>query len=323
MGRSLLFSLPLALLIALPPAATSAATSATDCGKNFQTQLDCWREQARQRAGQGKPLTVTLWQPLQLDDSARAMNLADYQDAFGQYRLAVSIPAGHTSGPGGTVLLILAGRRYVAPDSQVTTLLQQDLAVLGAVCRDELCSVIGPAAAEPTVDGQALLDRRLALPLARSAKTKQRPAPAPSPDPSPGFSWRTAFLVLLVGLLALLGVVVLLGRGLRLSTGSRSAGPAGRARPAGAAVPAGSGEPAGRPLRRRYGRQVAIPPGPRRTAIVRTDLHPQGYVEVDRCLFRAVWANHQAPAPAPGASIDVVQGVGADADILLALPQEH
>ncbi|WP_055714246.1 hypothetical protein, partial [Streptomyces torulosus] len=40
----------------------------------------------------------------------------------------------------------------------------------------------------------------------------------------------------------------------------------------------------------RHGRQVSARPAHTRTAVVRTELHPQGYVELDRVLYRAVWA---------------------------------
>src|SRR5690606_4496815 len=50
--------------------------------------------------------------------------------------------------------------------------------------------------------------------------------------------------------------------------------------------------------------------GPRRTATVRTALHPQGYVEMDRCLYRAEWSEPDVPPPAPGAPVAIVEGAG-------------
>jgi hypothetical protein len=69
-------------------------------------------------------------------------------------------------------------------------------------------------------------------------------------------------------------------------------------------------------------RRTAIPSGPRRTATVRTELHPQGYVEIGGCLHRAVWADPDRPPPAPGGLTDVVKGTGRNAGILLAVPPQ-
>jgi len=38
---------------------------------------------------------------------------------------------------------------------------------------------------------------------------------------------------------------------------------------------------------------------------VRTELHPQGYVELDGCLFRATWAEPGDRHPRPGDSVRV------------------
>ena len=74
---------------------------------------------------------------------------------------------------------------------------------------------------------------------------------------------------------------------------------------------------------------AAAPPAPRpaelHRATVATDLHPQGYVEIDECLYRAVWSEPGEPPPDPGEPVEVglpdVRGAGRDADVLLAFPQ--
>ncbi|ULR53091.1 hypothetical protein [Streptomyces deccanensis] len=70
----------------------------------------------------------------------------------------------------------------------------------------------------------------------------------------------------------------------------------------------------------RYGRHVGARPAHARTAVVRTELHPQGYVEVDRVLRRAVWAEPGRPPPAPGSLVDVTEARDRDADVLYAFP---
>ncbi|MGW1669916.1 hypothetical protein [Streptomyces sp. NPDC002324] len=70
----------------------------------------------------------------------------------------------------------------------------------------------------------------------------------------------------------------------------------------------------------RYGRQVGPRPTQSRTAVVRTELHPQGYVELDRVLRRAVWAEPGRPPPAPGALVDVTDARERDTEVLYAFP---
>ncbi|MFF9775645.1 hypothetical protein ACF1HJ_18560 [Streptomyces sp. NPDC013978] len=70
----------------------------------------------------------------------------------------------------------------------------------------------------------------------------------------------------------------------------------------------------------RYGRHVGARPAHARTAVVRTELHPQGYVEVDRVLRRAVWAEPGRPPPAPGSLVDVTEARDRDSDVLYAFP---
>jgi len=74
------------------------------------------------------------------------------------------------------------------------------------------------------------------------------------------------------------------------------------------------------PTAPRYGRQVGARTGPARTATVRTALHPQGYVELDRILYRAVWAEPGRPPPVPGGLVDVTDARERDSDVLYAFP---
>jgi hypothetical protein len=71
---------------------------------------------------------------------------------------------------------------------------------------------------------------------------------------------------------------------------------------------------------RRHGPQAGARTGPSRTAVVRTELHPQGYVEFDRVLYRAVWAEPDRPPPAPGGLVDVTEPRDPDSGVLHAFP---
>ncbi|MFI0963261.1 hypothetical protein ACH4S8_17925 [Streptomyces sp. NPDC021080] len=74
------------------------------------------------------------------------------------------------------------------------------------------------------------------------------------------------------------------------------------------------------PAPRGHGRRVGAVPGPARPAVVRTELHPQGYVEVDDVLYRAVWAEPGRVPPAPGGLVDVTEAGERDSDVLYAFP---
>ncbi|MET7986366.1 MULTISPECIES: hypothetical protein [unclassified Streptomyces] len=74
------------------------------------------------------------------------------------------------------------------------------------------------------------------------------------------------------------------------------------------------------PAPRSRGRRVGNVPGPARPAVVRTELHPQGYVEVDHVLYRAVWAEPGRPPPTPGGLVDVTEAGERDSDVLYAFP---
>ncbi|MCZ4121968.1 hypothetical protein [Streptomyces sp. H39-S7] len=67
-------------------------------------------------------------------------------------------------------------------------------------------------------------------------------------------------------------------------------------------------------------------PGNLRPATVATDLHPQGYVEIDGCLFRAVWSEPAEPPPGAGDPVEVgrpdPQDETHDQHVLLAFPAD-
>jgi hypothetical protein len=155
-------------------------------------------------------------------------------------------------------------------------------------------------------------------------------------DAGAGSGWDTATQVLAVlcaVLVLLLGLLLFLirrsARAVAVGTLSRRA----LAVPGVGAVPtAASSRPRTRvpdeattrlrvtPTPRNHGRRVGNVPGPARPAVVRTELHPQGYVEIGHVLYRAVWAEPGRPPPAPGALVDVTEAGERDSDVLYAFP---
>ncbi|MGW0846307.1 hypothetical protein ACWD26_40480 [Streptomyces sp. NPDC002787] len=154
-----------------------------------------------------------------------------------------------------------------------------------------------------------------------------------------GSTWAALWMGLLLALLLLAFVIVIrrsrgpVAVGHRAASPGRAVGGPARAAPAHAARGGGGSGGGGRgdggdesttrlrvaPAPRR-GRQVGARPAHARTAVVRTELHPQGYVEVDRVLRRAVWAEPGRPPPAPGGLVDVADARERDSDVLYAFP---
>ncbi|MEU0436886.1 hypothetical protein ABZ153_35785 [Streptomyces sp. NPDC006290] len=154
-------------------------------------------------------------------------------------------------------------------------------------------------------------------------------------DSGAGSGWDTAtqvLAVLCVVLVLLLGLLLFL---IRRSARAVAVGTLSRrslAAPGVGAVPAATAprprtrapDEATTRLRvtptRSHGRRVGNVPGPARPAVVRTELHPQGYVEIDHVLYRAVWAEPGRPPPAPGGLVDVTEARERDSDVLYAFP---
>ncbi|WP_200304265.1 hypothetical protein [Streptomyces adelaidensis] len=144
-----------------------------------------------------------------------------------------------------------------------------------------------------------------------------------------GATWTVLWMGLLLALLLLAFVIVIrrsrgpVAVGRRALPGRTGGGTPTRAAPAHAAR---GGDESTTRLRvaaapaPRHGRQVGARPAHARTAVVRTELHPQGYVELDRVLRRAVWAEPGRPPPVPGGLVDVADARERDCDVLYAFP---
>ncbi|GAA0580052.1 hypothetical protein [Streptomyces crystallinus] len=296
--------LALALLAPVLPAAAEDGS----CTGKLAERLGCWADRV---GGQGAAVLVTLHAPLALDGKPADWKLSERVTTFDRGPLVAMAPAGHATGAGGTLLLVLAGDRLVDPDAEITRLDEKTLGSLkdAGVCkaRPGLCEIVADGKKAKPLRGQDLLKAKLADDLGLNSDSVGGPGGGSSLlVPALGVA------ALLLLLLTALVFAVRRSRGPRLAYAVPAArGPA--------PLPAGRTGTSPAPGRHRApGREVARPAAPGRSAVVRTALRPQGYVELDQCLYRAVWAEPGTPAPAPGARVEVSEGRGGDAGILYA-----
>lgn len=246
--------------------------------------LGCLRDGARTAAERGDAVVLRLTGPLSAEKLADA-ELAQAHEAFADRRFAVVLPGG-PSGVGGAMLLLLASGpevRGVPADASLPRLDEaavRQLENVGAC--DDLCKALG--AGELT--GAQAVERGFARP-AGAVTVLGVPAVGESGDSgAPAWLWAG------FGLAAAAALV--LGAGYMRAR--RSPGFAVAPGIPGAVAAVVPERPGGRP----------VPAGAvRRTATVRTRLHPEGYVELDDCLVRATWADSAAP-PEPGGMVDTV-----------------
>lgn len=304
-ARLLWASAGLLALALLAPAGPAAADES--CTGKLAERLECWAE----RVGAQDAVVVTLHRPLELDEESGDLKLKEREAVFGRGPLVVTVPAGHPTGAGGTLLLVLAGDRLVDKDAEITRLDAKTVAALreAGACEGDLCKLVAQEKGKgKTLRGEELVKAKLAADLGLNS------------DSVGGSGGGSSLLVPALGVAALLLLLVTaLVFAVRRSRGPRlafavPAAPTGRT---GTKSAASAVEPPGR-HRAAPGRDVRRPTAPGRVAVVRTALHPQGYVELDQCLRRAVWAEPGEPAPAPGSSVEVSEGRGKDAGILYA-----
>lgn len=309
MRRSLSLSAVFVAVFGMLVVMVPTASAADDCGGDFAKRLDCWVKPTDSGF-----VLITLDDELPLDE--KDLDGLDTPD-----RLVVEVPPGKRTGKGGTALLLLADDRLVARNAQVDRLPEDTVEALrnaGACApeRDNLCEMV-TGTGKPLSGDELIKKGRLVLDRAENryfiADQDGRP------------SWLVLSMSILLGLL-LIALLVMIRR-------SRAPG---APRPALAAVGADAVPSGPRPsaheraddstthLRatpaRSHGREVGGRSGPARTAVVRTELRPQGYVEMDRILYRAVWAEHGRPPPAPGSPVDVTDARERDSDVLYAFP---
>ena len=301
MRRTLCSALLFGLLIAVIPAGPAAATAA-DCGKDFPTRLGCWQD----ALDDGVVVTVRLNKSLDLEGSRRISQAAVRQDLK---NLQVQVPAGVHTGQGGTALFILAGQRLVDPDARIDRLDKDTLKALGGCGDDEVCKALQGSSRT----GSQLIGKQGVAELGKHTFAVGEPK-SKGGYPLPLLIALTAVLLLL-----LLGLLLAVRRSrapaTATATATADAGPepaetTARLRP----VPPAPAPPPS------PGRRVGPRTGPSRTAVVRTALHPQGYVELDHVLYRAVWAEPDRTPPEPGAQVEVTDAREPDSDVLYAFP---
>lgn len=355
MRRSLYFIAILGMLATLVSAGTTTAAAAS-CETNFEARLNCWFRWI----GEGTfVVTLNDTLPFDGDQQARR-SVERKVVTTSRSHLIVEVPANHYTGPGGTALLLLAGVRWVEPSAHIDKLSPEAVKDLKAVnaCdfnnHADLCARL----ADHPLRGSDLIKAGSSSDRSQHAYSVEAPSDPPTSTPAttqtpteqtgtkkpadPLFGKKTTALA---GLCALL--VLLLTAFLVLVRRSSSQGPATaahlaaptaqaaqprapdeqttrlRTAPATATAPAPAPTPAPTPASApapRHGREVGGRPGPAQTAVVRTELHPQGYVELDHVLYRAVWADPGRPPPGPGSLVDVTDARRRESDVLYAFP---
>lgn len=331
------------LLVALVPRGTASAVEpCTD--PVVEKWLECWDERVQ---GNG-PYVVTLNEKLSLvEPGRRQRTILKNRVQERRHQLVVEVPKGSRTGPGGTALLILAGGRMVHPDvtiDRVPAWAIDELREAGVCVPQLLCNLVTESGRDTQpLKGRKLIEDGLVADMSThveaivpvspdpgsTSRETSNPKPVPNPDPGPeasGYStstWTAFWMALLLGLLLLAFVIVIRRSRGPVAVGHRA--PPGRPAVGHTRAPAAvRAEERTTRLRvaptPRHGRQVGARPAHARTAVVRTELHPQGYVEVDRVLHRAVWAEPGRPPPAPGSLVDVTDTHEQDSDVLYAFP---
>lgn len=343
------------LLVVLVPRETASAVGAVEPCTDpvVEKWLACWDEQV----ADNRPYVVTLNEELSLvgpDQRQRSILKNKVQER--RHQLVVEVPKGSRTGPGGTALLVLAGGRMVHPEAtidRVPAWAVDELRDAGVCIPQQLCNLVTESDRDTQpLTGRKLIEDGLVADLSTHVKAIVPVPPPPTsdaseagkpnetnnngqagnnPDPDEEASdyststWTAFWMALLLALLLLAFVIVVRRSRGPVAVGHRA--PPGRPAIGHARAPAHAaarGEESTTRLRvaptPRHGRQVGARPAHARTAVVRTELHPQGYVEVDRVLHRAVWAEPRRPPPAPGSLVDVTDARERDADVLYAFP---
>ena len=314
MRRSLCVAVFIALMVALLPARASAAESCDDA--NFAARLQCWSRAIEA----GNVVLVTLDGELSYNGKASERRTAEQALWKNRERLVVEVPRGRSTGEGGTALLLLASTGWIAQDTTIDKLSDAALSDLKSLA---VCGDTAPAGSrlkgvcDRLADGP-LSGEQLIAAAPDTFRAQQSHSVATSEGSGPGLLLLVMSALLVVLLTALVFVI---------RRSSRAAPHRTLAVAGGGTVPTtNSATPDERTTRLRvpptpqHGRRVGHAKGPAKSAVVRTELHPQGYVELDRVLHRAVWAEPGRPPPAPGQLVDVTDAREGDSDVLYAFP---
>jgi hypothetical protein len=301
------------VVVALLPAGAVAADACD--GKDFGGRLTCWSGAVTAE----NLVLVTLDDELPYNGEAAARKDAEntLRSNRSRMNLTVEVPAGGSTGGGGTVLLLLAGTGWIG---QNTTIDKLPADALKDSQNRSVCS--------STVPGlKKVCDKLTTGSLSGEQFLEDAPdAYHPQQSYSVASDDKSGIDPLLILMTALL-VILLAALVLAIRRSSRAAPRRALATAGGGTVPTAHTHAADEKTTHlratpgpRYGRRVGNVPGPARSAVVRTELHPQGYVELDRVLYRAVWAEPGRPPPAPGGLVDVTDARERDSDVLYAFP---
>ncbi|SDK39683.1 hypothetical protein [Streptomyces indicus] len=276
-GRLLGAALGCALVLGLSAGVRPASADDLDCPGALSLRLPCLARQAA-RAPDADLLTVE--RPVQLGRSLTPSELSGHREQLGD-GLTVEVPARQETGPGGSVLLLLAAERRVAADSRITPL---DAATLAAVREAGLCT------GKP--------ERSLCTALAReqSGADLVRDGLA-DPLDTEGEESGTALWILLAACTALLALTVLILKAVRAPAQATGSTAPARAGGAPAAVPPARGRRTG--PRHRAGT-------PRDKSVNRDAAQAEAQREAQREARRE--AQHEAQHEAPEEVREEAQG---------------
>ncbi|MFD9904874.1 hypothetical protein [Streptomyces sp. NPDC059063] len=241
------------------------------------------------------------------------------------------------SGQGGTVLLLLADARVLLQEGASISALSEGVlesAESVGVCarrnkprdtsRTDLCELLKGSNGRP-IPGKEIYDPQPAPRTAPGGPTVLRFFPPLGDRPSTSLPTteedsggggiglpEVLLTTLLAAVVALFALAVLRTRHRRPSVAGPGLGamraptdrPVRSSRPPLPERPPNPTRPADRAASHREVRR-AVPDGPVRPATVRTLLRPQGYVELDGWLRRAIWAEPYLAAADAGAAVDV------------------
>jgi hypothetical protein len=308
MRRTFCTALLFGLLIAVIPAGPATAADKA-CDEDFPTRLNCWTDKLEDGV-----VTVTLNQSLAYDGS-RARRFAAVDGVPDFSNLQVRVPAGVSTGQGGTALFVLAGDRLVDPDARIDRLDSRTLKDLTDLhsC-NQLCQTLAPATRgqSSSLTGRELIKQPGVADLGTHTF-------AVGEQKSTDHTRLLLIALTAVLLLLLLAMLLAVRRSRAPAAAMAAAGAGGEARPEETTARLRPVPPAPAPPPS-PGRRVGPRTGPSRTAVVRTALHPQGYVELDHVLYRAVWAEPERTSPEPGAHVEITDAREPDSDVLYAFP---
>ncbi|MEV6775046.1 hypothetical protein [Streptomyces syringium] len=301
------------VLLALGAVVVLSAPSPST-GSGVPEELRRTAQELREAKG-GQALRVMVKGQLDLSRGNVGEGVRQIVDAQKDRPLVVDLTATRKSGQVGALLALLAKERVFPRDAVLSSLRGQDEALTEVPpCGDVKYKALCQALLKRDVKLEPGKGKPLVLPTRDPAF-----APGKRPDgtrslvlgegrrPTDGARPGTTD-ILLIALTVLLGLVALAV----FKTRRPVAVPAttGRPLPPGFLL-SGAPTPADRPSPALTGRpRLAVvrrpSDGPVRTAVVRTCLRPQGYVEFDGWLHRATWAEVSLSPPGPGARVDVV-----------------